>query len=1766
MKKYFLNVALCSVAVLLGFGVHQANAGTLYRVDTNGAGIISATTAIISSTMYGTTTVISPAVTSVGFTGSFGPDIVYTGSWDVTSFPATATLTGLTCGTNYTYQAFATTSAGTIHGLLQSFTTSSCGSVAPTVQINSASFSSGTITVTGQLNTLGTSSFVGVGFTATPTLGTPASLTVASGHGTPTTFTGTGSTNGIFTATYTTSCGVSSVTYSINSFATGGDGGTNSVLSGPVGSQSKSVTVPACAVLHPVIHVVSAVATSQTTATITANITSLGSSGSSVSLRQVGAAAGTSRSWSESGTFGIGTYTGNLTGLTCGTRYLATASMRNYASVTTPDFDGIYFDTPACIPSVAPGVDTVSATAITATSATLNGSISAVSPSATTIGFNYSTTMTTATGTDPFIQTLGTFSTGPFVGSVTGLTCNTTYHYRAYAINTIGTGRGEDLSFATLPCPLGLPIVQTISSTGITRTSAELHGNLVSSGGDTGNDGMEYGTTVAYGASVPVSLFHAGVTGGYSTGFTITSLSCNTLYHYRAWASNSVGAAHGTDMTFTTASCASLPTVLTVSATSITASTVTLTGNLTDLGGAPSTTAGFNYGTTTAYGSTVTMSSPYTVPTLYVNTTITGLTCNTLYHYRAWATNSAGTTNGSDMTFTTSICLTPPTVTTDSVTPSSTGATFNGTIVSLGGASSASVRGFSYNTTTTLATIGLDPAIDSGVGTYSTGPYSLTITGLTCATTYHYRAYAENTTGMGHGADMSFTTLACSLVPPTVHTITATVTGTTATLKGHLDSFGTGASGPLTSASVAFNFGGTTVASSTPTLTTLTNFTGTATVACGSTYSYFATATNAGGGATTDLTPVSFTTPACPATAPTVVTDPATAITDTTATISGHVTAFGTSATSITSRTLSASSGGAGSTMTVITTLPSPFSQSLVGLTCNTAYTFTASAMNNAGLTGTGATLSFTTSACPIGAPTVTTTAATAITTTTATINGTVTSIGAHATSMTSRGFTGSFGTPITVTGSFGTGVFSSALTGLTCNTNYTFTAMGSNNAGLSDTGSTLSFTTSACPVGAPTVTTATATVITTTGATLNGSVTALGLGATSISSRGFTTSFGAPISVSGTFSTGAFTANVTGLTCNSAYSFVAKATSNVAVSASGASVAFRTAACPAGAPAVTTDTATSVSDVSATINATVTSLGTGATSLTPSFEYGTSTALGTSVPVGSSGWITAPRAYSTVLSGLTCGTTYYYQAQVTNDGGASASGLIKNFTTDACTGAPSVTTVGALSITATSATLKGNLVSNGGDASTATYFEYGTTTAYGLSTSGVVTSVGAFSDSISGLSCGTTYHYRAGAFNSSGSDNGADLTFTTTACAIGTPAVTTNTATGITATSATVNGTVTSLGSGATSATRGFAGSFGTAVVLSGSITSVPSAYSYTVTGLVCNTTYTYNATVTNNGSHSAGGATLSFTTSACPIGAPTVTTTSASAVTTTSATLGGNLTSTGGASSTTTSFEYGTTTAYGITVSASTMSTTGTFTASTGSTLACNTMYHYRAKALNSGGSANGGDVTFTTSACPIGAPTVTTTSASAITATSATLGGNLTSTGGASSTTVSFEYGTTTAYGATVSGGTLGSAGTFSGGASGLSCHTTYHYRAKATNAGGSANGTDATFMTGVCDPTVTTVSGSLLSGILTGNLTSLGAGATSASVGFYYGATTAYSSGSVNATTPGPTMSSTGTFTANVPVGKVSCNNPWHLKAWARNASGVTVTGADVSFCN
>ena len=97
----------------------------------------------------------------------------------------------------------------------------------------------------------------------------------------------------------------------------------------------------------------------------------------------------------------------------------------------------------------------------------------------------------------------------------------------------------------------------------------------------------------------------------------------------------------------------------------------------------------------------------------------------------------------------------------------------------------------------------------------------------------------------------------------------------------------------------------------------------------------------------------------------------------------------------------------------------------------------------------------------------------------------------------------------------------------------------------------------------------------------------------------------------------------------------------------------------------------------------------------------------------------------------------------------------------------------------------------NPGAQATTWYVEYGTSTRYGSQSASASVGFGsgnvAVSRALSGLASGTTYHYRVVATNGAGTSRGADGIVATSAA----PAAATGSATNVTTSSATLNGTV---------------------------------------------------------------------------------------------------------------------------------------------------------------------------------------------------------------------------------------------------------------------------------------------------------------------------------------------------------------------------------------
>ncbi len=412
----------------------------------------------------------------------------------------------------------------------------------------------------------------------------------------------------------------------------------------------------------------------------------------------------------------------------------------------------------------APGALTNGQTNVTPTGATLNGR---VDPNGleTSAWFDYGTT--TGYGSATATTSVGASTRmAPFAAPVSGLSPNSTYHYRIVARSGAGTTTGTDGTFTT-PGP---PAATTGGANSVTATTAGVAGSVDANGLAT-DAWFEYGTTTAYGArtwAAPAGSKSWGV----PVSATLSGLRANTGYHYRAVAANSSGTSYGTDRTLTTAG----PAIATTGAsTDVAAATAGVSGSVNANGLA--TDAWFEYGTTTAYGArTSAVAAGDKSWAVRVSATLGGLRANTGYHYRLVAANSAGTSFGTDRTLTTA----GPAIAT-------TGASTDVTAATAGVSGSVNANGlatdawFEYGTTTAYGA--RTSAVAAGDKSWAVR-VSATLGGLRANTGYHYRVVAANSSGTSYGPDRTLT----SAGPATVTTGGArALTTAGATVSGNVD-------------------------------------------------------------------------------------------------------------------------------------------------------------------------------------------------------------------------------------------------------------------------------------------------------------------------------------------------------------------------------------------------------------------------------------------------------------------------------------------------------------------------------------------------------------------------------------------------------------------------------------------------------------------------------------------------------------------------------------------------------------------------------------------------------------------------------------------------------------------------------------------------------------------------------------------------------------------------------------------------------------------
>jgi len=392
-----------------------------------------------------------------------------------------------------------------------------------------------------------------------------------------------------------------------------------------------------------------------------------------------------------------------------------------------------------------PTVSTAVISAVTPTSAVSGGDVTSDGGAAVNergVCWNTTTSPTIANN-----KTSDGAGTGVFTSTLSNLSPGVTYYVKAYATNSKRTSYGSEFSFATAA---DLSAVTTTTVTGVTTTSATSGGIITTDGG-----GSITARGVCWSTTINPTISKSKTTDGTGTGSflsSITGLTPGSKYYVRAYATNSAGTSYGNEVSFT--ALANLSSITTTIASAITASTAASGGNVTADGGGVVTARGVCWSTTAGPTVANTKTTDGT-GTGFFTSSLTSLTANATYFVRAYATNSAGTVYGNEISFRTLANL--PTVMTTAISAiASTSATGGGNVTDDGRASILA-RGVCWGTST-APTITNSNTSDG----YSTGAFTSSLTSLIAGTTYYVRAYATNIAGTAYGNEISFTTTSTS--------------------------------------------------------------------------------------------------------------------------------------------------------------------------------------------------------------------------------------------------------------------------------------------------------------------------------------------------------------------------------------------------------------------------------------------------------------------------------------------------------------------------------------------------------------------------------------------------------------------------------------------------------------------------------------------------------------------------------------------------------------------------------------------------------------------------------------------------------------------------------------------------------------------------------------------------------------------------------------------------------------------------------------------
>lgn len=437
--------------------------------------------------------------------------------------------------------------------------------------------------------------------------------------------------------------------------------------------------------------------------------------------------------------------------------------------------------------------------------------------------------------------------------ALSGLSPASEYHYRLAATNPSGTSYGLDGTFITPAA--SAPAAETGAASGLAQFSASVGGQVNPEDEALSDCRFEYGTSEAYGASVPCSTLPGPGASPVAVSAQLVGLEAGVTYHFRLAATNGTGTGRGADATFTTPA-RQAPAISGEQASPVAQATATLRASVNPEDEAV-TECRFEYGSSEAYGLSVPCQSlpPAGSEPVAVSAAVEGLAPGTTYHFRLVAVNGTGTAYGLDASFATNP-LPPVAFTGGATSVTQHTAAIEGTVDPRGAAVTSCRVEYgtseAYGASAPCASI--PPAASEPVAV------AAGLSGLSPGTTYHYRVAASNAGGTGYGADALFTTV---VEAPSVATLAPAALGqTSATLRATVNPRG----GTVGSCSFEYGtseaYGSTVACSSLPGSGTspVTVSAPVASLSAGTIYHFRVLASNAGGSSTSSDS--SFATPA----------------------------------------------------------------------------------------------------------------------------------------------------------------------------------------------------------------------------------------------------------------------------------------------------------------------------------------------------------------------------------------------------------------------------------------------------------------------------------------------------------------------------------------------------------------------------------------------------------------------------------------------------------------------------------------------------------------------------------------------------------------------------------------------------------------------------------------------------------------------------------------------------------------------------------------